>query len=205
MTSAMASPFRLVLVGVGGQGCVTAGRAVGSAAVAEGLDARVGELHGLSQRGGSVQCTVVIGPGRTSRVERGQADAVVALEPLEALRARPFVSDRTHVLVAAGRIVPFLLTLGGESYPSIEAIVDRLRRTANEVLLVDASALADEAGSSQALNVVMLGALAASEMLPYSGEALALAVDRTSPARSFEINHRAFALGREAAARRSPA
>jgi len=79
--SRAAAPFRLVLVGVGGQGCITAGRVVGEAAAAEGLDARVGELHGLSQRGGSVQCTVAIGPGHTSRVDAGEADVVVASSP----------------------------------------------------------------------------------------------------------------------------
>jgi indolepyruvate ferredoxin oxidoreductase beta subunit len=205
VTRAPASPVRLVLVGVGGQGCVTAGRVVGAAAVAAGLDARVGELHGLSQRGGSVQCTVVVGPGRTSRVERGEADALVALEPLEAVRALPYVSRRTHVLVNAAGIVPFPLTLQGKDYPEAEAVLEPLRRQAGDVVVVDAAALAAEAGSPQAVNVVLLGALAAAGILPFPEETLWSAVERMSPPRSLETNRRAFALGRDAPAGRSTA
>jgi indolepyruvate ferredoxin oxidoreductase beta subunit len=203
MTSAPATPLRLLLVGVGGQGCVTAGRVVGAAAIAEGLDARVGELHGLSQRGGSVQCTVAIGPGRTARIERGEADALVALEPLEALRALPYVSGRTRVLVNLSRIVPFLLTFKGQEYPSPEEVLDRLRAAAGDVVAVDGSGLAEGAGGAQSVNVVMLGALAAVGALPFPGEALRRVVERTSPARSLETNRRAFDLGRGALAGRS--
>ncbi len=190
-------PFRLVLAGVGGQGCVTMGRVVGRAALAAGCSARVGELHGLSQRGGSVQVNVVVGPGRTARIEPGQADAIVALEPLEALRALSFAGKGTRVLVNVARIVPFLLTFGGRPYPPAESILASLAAAAGQVTPVDATLLAHEAGAPKAANVAMLGALAATGVLPFPVEALAAEVDRTSPERWREANRRAFAAGQE--------
>lgn len=205
MIPVVTRPFRMVFAGVGGQGCVTAARVVGRAAMATGLSARVGELHGLSQRGGSVQCTVVVGPGRTARIEAGTAQVLLALEPLEALRALPYVGRETRVLVNLGKIVPFPLTLAGTPYPSMDSILTRLSGEALSVTPVDAAGIASAAGNRQAENVAMLGALSALGVLPVPGEALLEAVDRTSPERHRAANRSAFAAGRDVVLKESGA
>jgi len=207
MTDRSNATVRMIVVGVGGQGCVTAARVIGDAASAAGLDVRIGELHGMSQRGGSVEPSLVIGPGRTSMVGPGEADVVVALEPIEALRLLPRLGAHTHVLLNRGRVVPFLLTLQGGDYPPVESIVERLEAAVAQVYVVDGTQLAHEAAAPRAVNVVILGALAGLDLLPCDAEALNTAVQSRSPVPFREANRRAFdaglaAVGKESRAQR---
>jgi len=207
MTDRSNATVRMIVVGVGGQGCVTAARVIGDAANAAGLDVRIGELHGMSQRGGSVEASLVIGPGRTSMVGPGEADVVVALEPIEALRLLPRLGAHTHVLLNRGRVVPFLLTLQGGDYPPVESIVERLEAAVAQVYVVDGTQLAHEAAAPRAVNVVILGALAGLDLLPCDAEALNTAVQSRSPVPFREANRRAFdaglaAVGKESRAQR---
>jgi len=200
MTGHDRASFKLLVTGVGGQGVLTAARLVGNAAMAAGADARVGQLHGLSQRGGEVEASVLIGPGQTGFISREQADVVLAFEPLEAERALPRMSANTVVVINTTPVVPFSLTQSGKPYPPIPSIVQSIRSVTDCVRLIEATPLARRAGDVRALNMVMLGALAGLELPPMRSADLAAQVREFSPIKTREINLRAFALGVEATA-----
>ncbi len=152
----------MLIVGVGGQGVLTAGRALGEAALAAGLDVRVGQLHGMSQRGGSVASTVVIGAGRGAFIPEGGADVLLALEPLEALRARPRVGPSTIALVSRRPITPTPMTLQGVAYPDVDGVLAEIRAAVGRLVVLDGPV----GGDLRGLNVWMLGALASLGVLP---------------------------------------
>ena len=185
----------VLVVGVGGQGAITAARIVGEAATSAGLSVRVGQLHGMSQRGGSVESTVVIGPGQSAFLPLRGADLVLALEPLELLRARPKMHERSRVLASRGRIVPTPMALSGADYPAVDDLFAQLRPLVDQLVVVDGPAIA---GSAGALNAAMLGVLGALDWLPFDGGALLDQLERRSPAKHLESNRRAYAAGREA-------
>lgn len=185
--------LRLLIVGVGGQGVLTAARILGEAALAEGVPVVVGQLHGMSQRGGSVESTVLFGPWRSSLFGGGSVDVLLALEPLEALRALPRISKHTRVVVSVGTITPFLLTQTGQPYPGVDGILAKLRNSAGTLLAVDGPAIAESAGSARSLNAAMLGALAALDVIPVTREAIERAIERVNP--NHAAGRRAFSLG----------
>jgi len=188
-------PLKLLAVGVGGQGVLTVALFVGEAALAFGVDVRVGQLHGMSQRGGSVESTVLLGPGHSSFISPGEADVVLALEPLEALRARPSMSQSTRVVVNRGRVVPYPLAMQGHPYPALDEVLAKIRAVSSQVFEIDGPRLCSEVGTSRSLNIVMLGALAGLAVLPFEADALRQTIARRSPPRFAETNHRAFELG----------
>lgn len=190
----MRSRAKLLLVGVGGQGVLTAARVLGDAAYAAGAGAVVGQLHGMSQRGGSVECSVLFGPGDSSFLV-GDADVVLAFEPLEAARALPRVGPETVVIVNRGTIVPYQLTFLGEGYPSVDGIIASLRNRAEVVYDVDGPTLVRDVGVGRTLNVVMLGALAGLGILPFAPDALLGQLTAHLPSRFVDANRRAFELG----------
>lgn len=190
-----ASTMSVLFVAVGGQGAITAARILGEAALAAGLDVRLSQMHGMSQRGGSVESTVLIGPGRGSFLPLRGADVVVALEPLELLRARPKVHEGTRVVVSSGRIVPTPMALQGVDYPALDGIFDVVRPLVDQLVVVDGPAVA---GDERAVNAAMLGVLAARSWLPVSGDDLLAELERRSPPQHLESNRRAFQAGREA-------
>ncbi|MFQ5655770.1 MAG: 2-oxoacid:acceptor oxidoreductase family protein, partial [Planctomycetota bacterium] len=127
----------ILLAGVGGQGVLTAAQIIGRAALAAGLDGMVGQLHGMSQRGGSVEASVVIGAGKSAFIRDRGADAVLGFEPLEALRVSPRVAPHARVVVNTGRIVPFSIVKGGGEYPPLGEILERLGAAAGSVRTID--------------------------------------------------------------------
>ena len=190
--------LRILVVGAGGQGVLTAARILGDAASRSGLEAVLGQLHGMSQRGGSVESTVLIGPGRSSFIEDRGADAVLGLEPLEVLRARRKMSERTKVVTNLGRVVPYTLGLKGQGYPDLQQILAGIRAVTPEVVEVDGPAIVEAAGGSRCLNIAMVGALAGLDVLPFDDKALWSSVEARCPARYLATNQRAFELGRQA-------
>jgi indolepyruvate ferredoxin oxidoreductase, beta subunit len=177
---------------------LTAARLLGEAAMKAGLDVSVGQLHGMSQRGGAVECSVIIGGAKSSYVAAGQADIVLALEPLEALRALPMMSKRTRVVVNLGKIVPYSLAIQGKDYPSIAGILAGVEETASRPYTIDGSGLTEQVGLPRALNVVMLGALAGLGLLPFADEILWQTIEKKIPERFAAANRNAFELGRGA-------
>ena len=187
----------ILIVGVGGQGVISAARILGEAGVAAGVDAVLSQLHGMSQRGGSVESAVLLGPGGSALIQAGGADVVVALEPLEALRAQPRMSARTQVLVATDRVVPSAFAVQGRTYPDNDEILQRLRAVTPHVHPVDGARLLAEAGAPKALNMAMLGALGALGLLPFDPQTLRAAALARSNGRG-ATNGRAFDAGRTA-------
>lgn len=188
-------PFRLLCVGVGGQGVLTVARVFGEGALKAGLEVAVGQIHGMSQRGGSVESTVTVaaaGQATHTFIGPGEADVVLALEPLEGLRARPRMSARTRAIVNRETIVPFSATLQGRTMPGVDAMLADLRACCGAVVALDGAAVTRATGERRHLNLAMLGALAALGGLPFPESILWDAI----AAHPF-ANRRAFDLGKE--------
>lgn len=192
----MSERFQILMVGVGGQGVITASHVLGEAAHDAGLEVVVGQLHGMSQRGGSVECSVLVGPGDSSFVI-GAPDLVIAFEPLEALRTLPRLGASTHVVVNSGRILPPPVLSDAAKYPPMEEIIARLGDVTSRLSIVDAPALVAQVGVPRTLNLVMLGALAGLALLPFDGARIWDAARHRLRERFLEENLQAFELGRQ--------
>lgn len=185
---------QILLVGVGGQGVLTAAQILGAAAHADGVPAVVGQLHGMSQRGGSVEGTIILGDAESSMLI-GDADGVIAFEALEALRALPRMGPATRAVVCTTEMVPFEVVLEQGTPPPVPEILAALRAVCREVREVDAKNLARDAGEGRTLNTVMLGAAHAAGLLPIGRAALEAAIAERCGAKYVQANKRAFALG----------
>ncbi|MDR3085547.1 MAG: indolepyruvate oxidoreductase subunit beta [Christensenellaceae bacterium] len=187
----MSNALNLVIVGVGGQGTLLASRVLGSIASQLGLDVKVSEVHGMSQRGGSVTTYVRMGETVYSPlVEQGGADFILAFEELEALRALPYLKKGGALIVNTQQILPLPVITGTALYPA--GIIERLKGEC-ETVAVDALPLATKAGSARAVNTVLLGRLAKS--LPHEKSLWRKALEETVPQRFLEANLRAFEAG----------
>lgn len=195
------SRCNVLLAGIGGQGVLTLARAIGTAAVAAGVPVRVGQIYGLSQRGGSVEATVRVGVAQTAFVSAAEADVLLAFEPLEAARALPRVSGDGIVLVNTRPIVPSGQTLRQSPYPDVASIVERLRLVAPHVVAVDASALAIHAAGLRLLGTVMAGLLAGSGRLPFDSEYLRSAIEGQTRSQTVDAHRVAWTLGLEVSSR----
>jgi indolepyruvate ferredoxin oxidoreductase beta subunit len=190
--------FNLVITGIGGQGSLTLALIIAEAALEEGYDVKTSELHGLSQRGGVVPCHVRFGKKiYSSTVRIGKADLVIALEPLEALRACVYGSKgKTVFLIDSERIVPISSSALGEKYPSNEEIKRILSNFSSKVYFVDASkTLKKEFGSATGSNVFMLGVASCSNLIPLKRESLFEGIKRIIPEKYFGMNKEIFDLG----------
>ena len=183
----------ILLVGVGGQGTILAGQLLAMVAADAGLDVKVSEIHGMSQRGGSVSTVVRVGEKVESMVcDPGCADIVVAFEAVEALRAQQFLSEGGTMFVNDEQIVPVSVNVGNFTMPAdAEA-----RLNAIGAVRIDAGEIARAAGSPKSTNVVLVGAL--STALPFSVEEWQDAIRRRVPPKTIDANLEAFAKGREA-------
>lgn len=195
--------LRILLAGVGGQGVLTGARVIGEAALAAGLPVRIGQLHGMSQRGGSVEATVVIGAGRTAFVGAGACDCLLALEPLEALRASARLRPGAEVWLNSATLVPATLGALGRPYPSLPQIEQALAARGARVHSLDASALAARAGAARAVSPVMLGVLVGAGRLPVSERQFEQAMRDFTPPRVLETTLRAWRLGIDASMQQS--
>jgi indolepyruvate ferredoxin oxidoreductase beta subunit len=194
--------LRIFLTGVGGQGTLLASRLLGEAALAAGFNPMVSETHGMAQRGGIVVSTVILGDLQSPLISPGEADIVLGFEALETFRALDRCQARTLVIANAATLVPYPVAIGQAQYPPVEEMFQRLAAQVGALLAFDAGALARQAGSPLAVNMVLLGALAATAYLPLAAEDL-LAVIRTRTKEKFlASNLQAFELG--AAAAREP-
>lgn len=193
MSCAGISLFDLVIAGVGGQGTILASDIIGKAAVKEGLPVMAAETHGMAQRGGSVVNHLRVGCEFGSLIPLKSADALLALEPSEALRYVEYLSDDGVVLVNTEPVLPVTVTSGLSSYPDVERIIDYLEQRFT-VKAFNAVQLAKEAGHVQSMNTVMIGAV--SKYLPLSKDILVECVRQSVPKKTVDINIRAFELGR---------
>ena len=181
----------IMIVGVGGQGTLLASRILGNAVIGEGYDVKVSEVHGMSQRGGSVVTYVKFGEKVYSPIiGQGEADIVLAFELLEAYRSLPYLREGGRVIVNAQSIDPMPVITGAAQYP--ENIADKLAEKAN-VTAIDALSLAKEAGNSRAVNVVLIGLMAKNTQIPY--ERWIETLKTTVPPKFLDVNLKAFELG----------
>lgn len=187
----MADTKKIMIVGVGGQGTLLASRILGHAVIDMGYDVKVSEVHGMSQRGGSVVTYVKFGEKVHSPIiDRGEADIILAFELLEAYRALPYLKEGGRLIVNDQRINPMPVITGAAEYP--ENILDKLSSKV-ATTSVDALKLATEAGSIKSVNVVLIGLMAKSTDIPY--DVWKKAVTETVPPKFLEVNLRAFDLG----------
>jgi indolepyruvate ferredoxin oxidoreductase beta subunit len=184
----------IVVVGVGGQGVILISHVIGTAALKAGYPVRGAETHGMAQRGGSVISHIRLGCEYGPMVPPGGADVLVALEPAEALRYGHYLSKDSVALVNTYPVLPTTVTTGLATYPPLEEILAPLRRICKTLKTLDATKLAAQAGTPQAMNVVMLGAL--SKYIPLKEETLIEALGESIKAKYLEVNKRAFELGK---------
>jgi indolepyruvate ferredoxin oxidoreductase, beta subunit len=187
--------MRIFFTGVGGQGTLLATRLVGEVALLEGLPVTMSEIHGMAQRGGVVESSVAIGNIYSPTIADGEADVVMAFEPLETLRALPKCHAGTLVISNTVPIIPFTVATGRSVYPSMEAIYGPFVGKVARLLRVPALELAREAGSSLAANMVMLGVLAGTRKLPLADSSWQTVLRERLPERFLAVNQRAFTLG----------
>ena len=181
----------IMIVGVGGQGTLLASRILGNAVIDEGFDVKVSEVHGMSQRGGSVVTYVKFGDKVYSPViDKGEADIILAFEQLEAYRALPWLKKGGRIIVNEQKINPMPVITGAANYP--ENIIEKLKEMCS-VTSLDALELAKEAGSIKTVNVVLIGVLAKSTDIPY--ESWVKTLLKTVPEKFAEMNLKAFELG----------
>ncbi len=189
--------LNLVIAGVGGQGSILASHIVAMAAIGDGVRVRVGETFGAAMRGGAVASHVRIGKDVYSPlIPRGGAEIVLALEPLEGLRnVVKFLGKGGLLLTNTRPWFPVDVTIGRAKYPKIESIRDSIRKLGGNIVEIDATSLAQQAGNVRTLNVLMLGALAATGKLPVSVETLKQVIRENVPSKTIEVNSRAFDIG----------
>ncbi len=198
--------WRICIVGTGGQGVLTAARLLCEAFVDVGHDVVSGQLHGMAQRGGSVQSSVMIDCGISPMMGSGRADFVLGFEPVETVRALPLMSSSTAVFMNTAPIIPF--TLGQQTvlqkeeaeYPKIADLESAIRQATDRLVSLDATQAAIEAGSGQSLNLLLLGCLMGTGQLPCTVEQFWETVNRRMPHVLVQAStwayHRGVALGK---------
>jgi indolepyruvate ferredoxin oxidoreductase beta subunit len=192
--------LRIFLTGVGGQGTLLASRLLGEAALVAGLNPLVSETHGMAQRGGVVVSTVILGDLKSPLISPGEADVLLGFEALEAFRALDHCHAKSLVIANTAALVPYPVSIGKIAYPDVDRLLKLMASKVGSLLAFDAGELARQAGSPLAVNMVLLGALGATNILPFSEEdILSLIRTRTNP-KFLEANLAAFRMGHEAAA-----
>ena len=191
------SKLDIYIAGVGGQGSLTASRILGEAATRAGLNVVVGEIHGMAQRGGVVESTVRIGEVHGPIISARGADVLLGFEPVETVRALGVVSPNTLVITNTRPIVPATLSFKGENYPDVDGLVARIRQETPRAVALDAAQVAQECGSGQAVNTVLLAVLAGACELPFSVDLLKKTIMESIPQKALSVNEKAFARGLE--------
>ncbi|MDD6136022.1 MAG: indolepyruvate oxidoreductase subunit beta [Lachnospiraceae bacterium] len=184
----------IMIVGVGGQGSLLASKLLGHLLLTEGYDVKVSEVHGMSQRGGSVVTYVRFGEKVYSPViDKGEADFIVSFEMLEAARYLEYLKKDGRIVVNTQQIDPMPVITGAMEYPS--DLLAKMEAVGAKVDAMDCLSLAEEAGSSKAVNIVLMGRLSKYFDIPV--EKWEQAIDECVPAKFAELNHKAFLLGRK--------
>jgi len=191
----------IYLVGVGGQGIITASGIIGDAALFAGKKVLLSETHGMAQRGGSVVCTARIGDFHSPLIPNGRADVILSFELLETLRGLCAASKRTTVIASTERIVPLSVSAQKLRYPTLDEVKIAVERTAGEFHSVDAPALARQAGVPMSSNIVMVGALFGTGLSGIDESSFRKAIGANVP-RKAEENAKAFSMGAEAVRKR---
>jgi len=194
-------PLNIIICGVGGQGNILASELVGSASVSAGLFTTIGETYGASQRGGSVMSHV-----RLSRqlqygplIPKGEADIIIGFEPLEVLRVfRLYGNSDTYVITNSRPNYPLGTLIGESKYPEMADMLNEIGRVAARVQVVEATELAKQVGSAVSTNVLMVGCLAGSGLVPIDITHFEEVLQQRFEGPALELNQKVFAMGVQA-------
>ena len=185
----------VMIVGVGGQGSLLASKLLGRLLLTKGYDIKVSEVHGMIQRGGSVVTYVRFGEKVYSPIiDKGEADYIVSFELLEAARYTEYLKPDGKIVTNTQQINPMPVIIGAAEYPG--DLAAKMQAKGIDVDAFDALKLAEEAGSSKAVNIVLMGHL--SRYFDFTLEEWMTAIEQSVPAKFLELNKKAFTLGREA-------
>lgn len=193
---------RLIIVAVGGQGNLLASRVLGEAALLAGVPVRMSEIHGMAQRGGVVESAIVFGNARSTIISDGHADILLGFEPAETLRAINKCNRNSTVITNLHPLPPFTVAIGKGKYPDLDRIQTLIRNKTKRLIAFDAVALAREAGNVLAVNMVLLGALLETGILPLTKRQISEALSTKTRKAFVEINLKALELGSQAAKQR---
>ena len=185
----------VMIVGVGGQGSLLASKLLGRLLLSRGYDIKVSEVHGMSQRGGSVVTYVRFGDKVYSPIiDKGEADFIISFELLEAARWTEYLKPGGKIITNTQQINPMPVIIGAAEYP--ENLLEKMQAKGLDVDAIDALSLAEQAGSAKAVNLVLMGRL--SKYFDFTQEEWLKAIEVSVPAKFLEMNKKAFNLGLEA-------
>ena len=190
---------RLVIVAVGGQGNLLASSVLGEAALLCGIPLNMSEIHGMAQRGGVVESSLVFGDARSTIISDGVADLLVGFAPVETLRALSKCNSKTVVITNLAPLMPFTVNIGQGVYPDLKELQELIRKKTSKLIAFNAAALAKEAGNVLSVNMVLLGALIQTGILPLSVDQVKEAMHTKTKKAFLESNLKAFDLGYAAA------
>ena len=183
----------IMIVGVGGQGSLLASRIIGNVLLSQGYDVKVSEVHGMSQRGGSVVTYVKYGDKVYSPViEKGEADIIVSFELLEAARWVSYLKKNGHLITSTQTLDPMPVITGNAEYPA--DIVEKIEALGIDIIAADALSLAEKAGNAKASNVVLMGVIASK--MSFDENVWKDAIRTCVPEKFLELNLKAFDLGK---------
>jgi indolepyruvate ferredoxin oxidoreductase beta subunit len=186
----------IIITGVGGQGVITLSEIIANAAMKSGADVKMSEIHGLAQRGGSLQCSVRIGEKVSSPlVGAGEADLLISLEPLEALRAVNFVSPTGAIVFDTHTIIPISVYTDKTNYPTVKEIEKKLKSIIKTVVSINATERVQETtGNVMAVNIFMLGFAFYKKLLPQklTEKSILQSIKETIGEKHFEANEKIF-------------
>jgi len=183
----------VMIVGVGGQGSLLASKLLGKLLLTKGYDIKVSEVHGMSQRGGSVVTYVrFVDKVYSPIIDKGEADFIVSFEMLEAARYTEFLKPGGKIIANTQQINPMPVITGAQEYP--EALSEKIKAAGIDLVAVDALSLAEEAGSAKAVNIVLMGIL--SKYFDFTEDEWNKAIESSVPPKFLELNKKAFALGK---------
>lgn len=186
---------RVFFTGVGGQGTLTATTMLAQAAMAKGLHVTTGEVHGMAQRGGVVVSALLIGGFMSPRIAMGEADLILGFEPLETLRALPYLKKGGDVVSNSEALPPVSVSLGKEVYPPMETIKEAVAQCAGVSHFLPCNTLGIEAGAVQAGNMALIGAACALGVVPVSTQELKDTITSRLKAKLVDMNVKAVDLG----------
>lgn len=198
MSSNTSNTVNIAISGVGGQGVLTLAELLAKAALSEELNVRVGEIHGMAQRGGHVVCTVRIGDdAKGPIIDAGAADLLVGFEPVETLREIHLVKKGGYVLMSSNVQYPVAVSMGKAEYPDHKEILASISKFTDKIIEINAQEIAIEAGSPRALNMVMFGGIIGTNLVPISKDSAMQAIREAFPKKFEKTNITAAEMGLE--------
>jgi indolepyruvate ferredoxin oxidoreductase, beta subunit len=186
---------RLIIVAVGGQGNLLASRVLGEAALLSDVPVRMSEIHGMAQRGGVVESAIVFGDSDSTIISDGEADVLVGFEPSETIRAINKCNSNTVVITNLAPLPPFTVAIGKGTYPDLKQVQDLIRAKTANLIAFDAADLAKEAGNVMSVNMVLLGAMIQTDILPLTADSIKEIIKTKTKKAFVDINLKAFDLG----------